>query len=434
MSNNNRYKNFRQEMYGMLGNGKDAVFDLMDSVMTTRNVHCLGELYNSPFFRRQWSSVYEGIKDSRPQRKNLMKRYIEEIPKSDYILLGIDHTGWSMPEAKTMQDRGVIYSASSKNGTELGQKYSTITWLPAGEKSWALPLRNERITSFETALTKASWQLKQVCKEIKVEKILVVLDCEYGNSSWIKQTAEIEVSKLMRIRSNSCLYENPGEYGGVGRPKRHGRKFKLNAQAQQWEPDEVVEIEEEKLGILRVSKWSKLHFKKYYEGEFSLIKVERLNRKKTGENHRPLWLIWVGEEFLPLAEVWPQYARRFGIEHWYRFAKQRLHWNLPSFGTVQQCERWSDLMPLITWQLWLARELVAEHRLPWQKPQTDLTPERVAQSIFALLIEIGSPAPPPKTRGKSAGWQKGRKRKKRKTYPTVKKQYSKPKKLKKKVS
>ncbi len=39
-----------------------------------------------------------------------------------------------------------------------------------------------------------------------------------------------------------------------------------------------------------------------------------------------------------------------------------------------------------------------------------ITPETVAQSIFALLIEIGSPAPPPKTRGKSAGWQKKEKK------------------------
>ena len=78
-------------------------------------------------------------------------------------------------------------------------------------------------------------------------------------------------------------------------------------------------------------------------------------------------------------------------------------------------------MPLMSWQLWLAKDLVEDHRLPWQKPQTNLTPERVAQSIFSLLIEIGSPTVAPKNRGKSPGWKKGDKRRKRKTYPTVKK-------------
>ncbi|MFM2380987.1 MAG: hypothetical protein RLZZ143_3570 [Cyanobacteriota bacterium] len=85
-------------------------------------------------------------------------------------------------------------------------------------------------------------------------------------------------------------------------------------------------------------------------------------------------------------------------------------------------------MPLMTWQLWLAKDLVADYHLPWQKQQTLLTPERVAQSLFSLLIEIGSPAQPPKTRGKSPGWEKGKTRSKRKTYPTVKKRHSTPKK------
>ena len=113
---------------------------------------------------------------------------------------------------------------------------------------------------------------------------------------------------------------------------------------------------------------------------------------------------------------------------------QRLHWNLPSLSTAVQCERWSDLMPLMTGQLWLAKDLVTDYHLPWQKPQTNLTPERVAQSLFSLLVEINSPAQPPKTRGKSPGWEKGRKRSKRNTYPTVKKRYSPPKKSQKKAS
>ncbi len=434
MNKDNRIQCFRKETYPMLGRARDATFELMESVMTTKNAYCLAELYLSPFFRRKWHSTYEAIQDSRPQRNKLMKRYIKEIPKSEYILLGIDHTHWQMQDAKTMKDRGAIYSGGGEDKSLLGQRYSTIVYLPAGEKSWALPLRNERITSFETPLTKATWQLKQVCREKKEAKILVVLDSEYGNSVWLEQTAEIEVSKLIRIRSNNCLYGRPEEYSGFGRPKKHGKKFKLNEQSTWWPADEIVEINNPRLGLMRISKWKELHFKKSEKNELSLIKVERLNPKKTGENHRPLWLIWVGEEFLPLEEVWEQYARRFGIEHWYRFAKQRLHWNLPSFSTPGQCERWSDLMPLMTWQLWLARDLVKDYRMPWQKEQTNLTPERVAQSIFLLLPEIGTPAQPPKTRGKSPGCQKGEKRKKRRTYPTVKKRLSKAKKSQNKVA
>ncbi len=80
------------------------------------------------------------------------------------------------------------------------------------------------------------------------------------------------------------------------------------------------------------------------------------------------------------------------------------------------------------WQLWLAKDLVEESHLPWQSSLKNLTPGRVAQSILPLLIEIGTPASSPKTRGKSTGWKTGQKRSKKKTYPLVKKSYSRPKK------
>ena len=65
----------------------------------------------------------------------------------------------------------------------------------------------------------------------------------------------------------------------------------------------------------------------------------------------------------PLSEVWRLYLRRFAVDHWYRFIKQRLHWTLPKLSTKQQCERWSDLMPMLSWELWLAREIVADKPL-----------------------------------------------------------------------
>ena len=185
-----RFKQFRQETYLMLGKAKDATFELMDSVMTTRNVSCLAELSLSPLFRRKWSSTYEAIEDSRPNRNKLMKRYIQEIPSSEYVLLAIDHTAWGRRGAKTLQDRTYEHQASSNNSVTVGQGYSTIAWLPFAKGSWALSLRHERITSHETPISKATWQLKQACKHLQ-QRVLVVVDSEYGNGSWVNQTKEI---------------------------------------------------------------------------------------------------------------------------------------------------------------------------------------------------------------------------------------------------
>jgi hypothetical protein len=136
---------------------------------------------------------------------------------------------------------------------------------------------------------------------------------------------------------------------------------------------------------------------------------------------KPMWLGWLGESMPSLEQTWRFYLRRFAVDHWNRFAKQRLHWTLPQFGITEQAERWSDLVPLMSWQLWLAREIVQDHPLPWQKHQLDLTPGRVAQGFPALLAAIDTPAGDPKPRGKSPGWPKGQPRQKRNRYPVVKK-------------
>ena len=437
MNKYSKLQKFRFDSYQMFSYGGDATFELMDSIMTTQNANSVAEFSLSPLFTRKWHSCYEGIKDCRFSTNKLMKRCIEEISTQSHILLGIDNTHWQMQNALTLKDRGHQYSSSSINSSVLGLGYSTIAWLPElkDNGSWTLPLRHERITSFETSISKATWQLKQVCKYLPNKiNILLVADCEYGNGLFLRETAALKISKLLRIRSNCCLYTEPDSYSGRGRPKRHGEKLKLNDDSTHFPPNEILEIKDDSLGLIKISQWKKLHFRNAHGQKLNLIKIHRLEKKKTGNQHKPLWLVWVGEEFLSLEQIWSQYKRRFGVDHWYRFIKQRLHWTLPRFGTTAQCQRWTDLIVNMTWQLWLSRDLVKQWHLPWQKPQKNLTPQRVAQSMIKLLMEIGSPTRTTKTRGKSLGFKKGQNRTKRKQYPIVKKRQSRRKKAQKKVA
>jgi len=144
----------------------------------------------------------------------------------------------------------------------------------------------------------------------------------------------------------------------------------------------------------------------------TVAQVERLQAPGTRRKPKILWFGWVGEE--PPERWWSLYGQRYPVDHWYRFAKGRLHWTLPLLTTPEQGQRWSDLMPLLTWELWLAREIVQDAPLPWQKPQTHLSPGRVCQSMQNILVAIGTPTRPCKTRGKSPGWPAGHLRTQRK--------------------
>jgi hypothetical protein len=170
-----------------------------------------------------------------------------------------------------------------------------------------------------------------------------------------------------------------------------------------------------------------MHFRQAPQHPMTLIQVQRLDENGQPRSTRPLWLVWVGDTLPDLESLWQRYLRRFALEHWYRFLKQRLHWTLPKLGEPKAAERWSDLMPLATWQLWLARDLVQDSPLPWQKKLPILTPGRVADSIATLLARLGTPATAPKPRGKSPGWPKGQTRHRKPRYPTVRKRASRPK-------
>lgn len=421
---------FRKRSYCLLGNGRDSLFDLMDAVITSRGVPSFAELSLSPVFRRKWSSLYKVLERSDPPGQELMKLYsgLLPLPETGQCILAGDHTAWSRPWSPTLKERTYEHSPQQNLGSKpvtVGQGYSTLVCVPEGAGSWTLPLLHERITSFETPIKKAAEQLRQVC-ELLPHRPLSVWDSEYGCAPFIQLTADIACDKLMRLRPNRVLYGPPPPYGGRGAPCKHGQKFKLKDAKTWWAPVEQIEVDDETLGHFNVRRWADLHFLQTSTHSMQLIRVERLD--KTGQRSQPpLWLIWTGETMPALEALWQLYLKRFTIEHWYRFIKQRLHWCLPHLGSAEQTQAWSTLMPLMSWQLWLARNQTQDIPLPWQKPQKRQTPGRVANGFALLLLTIGTPAEIPKPRGKSSGWPKGKIRTPRPRFPTVKKTYSPPK-------
>lgn len=418
-------QDFRQTLYDTLGNARDALFDLMDAVLVSGCIKSFVSLSQSPVFRREWSSTYAALQDSQLPRTKIMKLLVKQIATEQQPILVGDVSQWHRPAAKTLKDR--TFSGDGDSGIHVGQSYSTLAWIPEAQGSWALPLRHERLTSFETPARRAAFQLKQVTRQLAVRP-LAVYDRGYGNASFVNQTAGIESDLLLRLASNRCVYGAPPPYGGRGAPAKHGHKMKLNDPETWCEPEQIVEVDDPKLGRVRVTRWSAYHFRQSADRPMAIIRVEVLEPKGGKRTFQPLWLAWLGETMPPLDTLWRSYLRRFAVEHWYRFAKQRLYWTQPQFSSLRATERWSDLMPLLSWQLWVAREECVDHPLPWQSPQDSLSPGRVAQAFASILAAIGTPAPPPKQRGKSPGRAQGFHPSPRPRYPTVKKRAAKPKK------
>jgi hypothetical protein len=116
-------------------------------------------------------------------------------------------------------------------------------------------------------------------------------------------------------------------------------------------------------------------------------------------------------------------VHRFDIEHTLRFAKNTLGWTTPALRTPEQADRWSWLILTAHIQLRLARGLIADRRLPWERPRdpAKLTPARLRRGFPALITTLGTPANPPKSETAGPGRPQGTSRPPRTRYPAIKK-------------
>jgi hypothetical protein len=126
--------------------------------------------------------------------------------------------------------------------------------------------------------------------------------------------------------------------------------------------------------------WTDLHVSGAPDAPFTVIRVqvERLPNKRLPP--RPLWLAWIGGQLPPdLSVLWRWYLRRFTVEHAFRFFMQTLGWTTVRPRHPDAADRWSWLIAAACWELWLARPLMSEVRLPWEHSRPDrwITPGQV---------------------------------------------------------
>jgi hypothetical protein len=151
-----------------------------------------------------------------------------------------------------------------------------------------------------------------------------------------------------------------------------------------------------------------------------LVEVSRL----PGRTRTPqvLWLWWHGPGIPGLAVVWRAYVRRFDLEHTFRFLKQILGRTTPRMRHPQQADRWTWLVVLAYTALRLARSVVCDRRLPWERrlPPNALTPYHVRRAFPALLAVLATPNTPPKPCGRSPGRPNCRRSSRAPRYPALK--------------
>jgi hypothetical protein len=423
---------FRQAVYEHgLVRARDAQFELVDALLLSPVIRSFPELSLCPAFRRQWMSAYEAIRKGRQDQDWLERYFMQLVPTIGAQVFSLDGTAWPHPRAKIMEDLQYVHSptpAIDGRNIVVGHPYSVLAWVPARGRSWAPPMSVRRILSQQTVVEMGVAQVKQLCDERREEMMqffhLIAADGAYGNHRFLGPLKDEPCAIVVRLRRDRVLYGEPGPYSGRGRPRVHGERFAFKEPATWCQSETMVELEDERWGKVRLRRWDHLHARQDAKTPFSVILVEcHLEREK------PAKLFWLayqppvhqssGEQ--SVVDLWRGYQHRWPVEPGIRFRKQYLYWTLPRFQESQRCDRWTMLVSIAQWQLFLAREFVIDNPLPWQPAQEELTPERVQQGLGGLFQQIGTPAAPPKARGKSPGWPKGQARTRRERQKVVKK-------------
>lgn len=433
--NINKLIEFRQAVYthGMLKR-RDALFELLDALVTTGQVSSFAMLSQSDRFRRKWPSIYAAIEDGRLDSEWLRKDLAQRAPKTGTCVFALDGSPWPRPRARTLEDRQFVFQASSdvNGGTvTIGYPYSMLEWIVEAHSSWSLPVDVRRVESSKTAQAVGAEQIQALAKARSafLEALdIVACDGKYGNAGFLRSVKQLRCGIAARLRCDRVLYQAPPPpplKKQRGRPKIHGKRFAFKEPETWGAADEIIELQDDRWGQVRLERWNQLHEQKGPDIPYDVVRASvHLEREQPPA---ALWLAWLAPQSLPQGQelnaeiVWRAYDHRWPIEPGFHFRKETLGWTMPMFQNKESGDRWTEITALAAWMVYLMRPLVKDTPLPWQKPQQHLTPQRVQQSIRPIFEQIASPARPPKSRGKASGWPKGRRRTPKQRFSVVKK-------------
>ena len=438
---------FRQAVYDAFGTRRDALCDLLDALLTAGAVPSPVHLSLAPAHRRGHGSLYAAL-----ARGEIAPAAVERLLAAQPLpldedgvpLYAVDGSVWARCDAETSPERGYYHHPSRhSNGQPIvaGWLYQWVAQVRLTADSWTAPLSAERVPPGTNPNRVAAYQIKRVVVRRPPDGKcpLFLFDAGY-DAVQVAQALDLAhgacpVAIVVRLRSGRCFYADPPPYPGQGRPRRHGQKFTCAAPDTWWAPTAEHTTDDPAYGRVRVRAWAGVHGKveahagrgthgptPIERGTLVLLQVERLPRQTRVP--KDVWLWWQGPPgAVPdLALVWRAYLHRFDLEHTFRVSKETLRWTAPRLRYPAQADRWTLLVVLAYTQLRLAQPIVADQRLPWERPlpQERLTPGRVRRQFSQVRALVGTPASPPKPCGRPTARPTGLRYRPIPRYPAVK--------------
>ena len=447
---------FRSTLYNSIPARRDASMNLLDALCADgHRAKSVVELSESRYFERQYSSITEAIADGLTQANwSQIKQLIYDTTQpalSDRVVMVGDCTANKRPFSDCLSDRGIIHSPNPAPGNKpicVGHQYSVIGILPDASKDtsnhWMIPLCAERVSSKEKGHEVGMKQFSRCIDHCSLsgKLVITVADSAYGTEACRKTVSHhdnwVHVFRLNSTRNVYALASNDSNMLSHGNKKRYDNKMTLNDASTHRAPDATemlpfttrsgrrlfASIQTWRNQIVRGSRQFK-----GYEHPMSIMRIKVYDEKGKPVCRRPLWLAIAGKrrEEVSAKEACLYYRRRYDIQHFFRFGKDKLLLASSLTPDVNHPLCWWNFVLLAYVQLYLAKESVTilprkwERYLPIYKSTTQdgpriATPSQTQRDFGLVLDEIGTPAKDCRPRGNPKGRVLGDGQAKRKRY------------------
>ena len=393
-----------------------------------------------PGHRRGHGAVYDALASGRVDAGRL-RRAVAAVPLPAWpdgrIRLAVDVCAWLRPDAVTSPGR--LFCHVHGRGRNAGQMvpgwpYSFVAALGPGSTSWTALLDAVRIGPDDDETEVTAGQLREVTGRLAAAghwregdpEIIVVMDAGYDVTRLAWLLADLPLVLCGRLRSNRVFWRvpDPKPAGMGGPPRQHGAPLRFSDGTTWAGPCLDGRERAGKHGAVQVRVWDRVHPKLCKDAgwhdhpgkvpviEGTVIQL-RAERRPGYRELEPMWL-WASDPAPGPGQarpLWQGYLSRFDLEHTFRFVKQVLGWTAPKLRDPAAADRWTWLVIAAFTQLRLAASLVADLRLPWQRPQLpgSMTPARVRRGFRAVCGTLGTPAAPPRPSRPGPGRPKGSK-------------------------
>ncbi|HLV97236.1 MAG TPA: NF041680 family putative transposase [Ktedonobacterales bacterium] len=430
---------FREAAYRQFQRRRDALFEMLDALVALPSATAPVHMMLLSGFQRRWGSIYDALTAGSIDVAGVEELLARHPLEHGEAIYAVDASTWIKNDAETSPKCGYYHHHNRHSAGKpivAGWSYQWLAQVSFCPDSWCAPLSAQRLEPTDNVQQMAANQIRALLQRRAhdAELPVFVFDAGYDAMQLAQQLGELPIALLVRLRSNRCFYAEPTEKLSGGRPRRHGAKFVFRKPQTWGDPTCTYVADDGQYGHVLVQAWPNMHAKPEQHqtrGTYQprpvipgvLIRITVSTLPKQTRAPKPVWLWWYGPQLPDLERVWKAYRARFQLEHCFKFCKYSLNWTTPRVRHPEQADRWTELVLLAYTMLRLARPMVADQRLPWERPLKagKLTPYRVRRALSVMLPHLPPLVNPPKPCGRSPGRPKNAKSGPAPRYPALKK-------------